>query len=879
MSNKTQSETEFQLVLQDYKDKNAKLERMVRRFSATKKLQNALFQIVDVANSSKSLPVFYESLHKIVSELTSAKNFFIMLLHEENNCVSFPYYEDDEDDQQGDDDPLNNPTKQIPVSKISGSATMKVIEKRNIIHLNRQEFMKMNATGKVPEDWIGVPLILEDQLLGALVVQSYDKGFRYKRRDEDLLVYVSQHIATGIRRKQDAESLKEAHQKLQHYNLELEERVAGRTDELKQINLTLAKEVKVRRESENIQKALFKITDLVSTANNLNGLFVGVHQTISELMYAKNAYIATLSSDKNKLEFPYFIDEHDERPGTIKLHLDGVQSEQGLTATTLLSGESQLHNISTSSSRQKIGPSAVSWLGVPLKDRNETFGVLVVQSYDKANVYNKRHLLLLETVAHQISNAILRKKDTDALIRAHENLERRVKERTSVLEETIINRRKIEKRLEHESLHDALTQLPNRRYLQEELDSVLQGKMTGKSNDIALLFLDLDRFKIINDSLGHHVGDLFLIEVARRLKSCMRSDDLVARLGGDEFCILMPNIQKESAAFRLCGRILNELKRPVEVANNSLITSASIGVRLANHSEKSADLIMSDADAAMYQAKHQGKNRFCVFDAEIKRLVTGRMKMERDLRDAIDNNELFLVYQPIVNFRTNQVVGFEALVRWTHPQDGLISPVEFIPVAEETGLIVDIGELVIDMACKTLSKFKENSLLEKLYLNVNVSSVQILSRTLDDFIRHKLIDFNLDTNKLNVEITESILIDDYKAALSFVRELKSMGIKIYLDDFGTGFSSLSYLHKFPFDAIKLDRSFITALDENENNEAIVDSIAQLAKNLNLHIVAEGIETQHQLDTIKKMDYEVVQGYFFSKPIEYKKINRYIESWV
>ncbi len=542
MTNKLNSETELLAELTKYKVRTKRLEQVVRTFAATKKLQNSLFQIVNIANSNNSLPDFYRELHTIVSELTLAKNFFIMLLHPEDDCVSFPYYEDDEDDQQGDDDPLHNPMKKIPIEKLAGTATMKVIRERKLLHLDKAGFETMAVTGRAPEDWIGVPLIIEDQLLGALVVQSYDEGFRYNKRDENLLIYVSQHIATGLRRKQDAESLKEAHNRLQSYNRELEDRVVGRTEELKKINLALANEVKVRRKSEKIQKALFKITDLVSTARSLNDLFAGVHQTISELMYANNTFIATLSEDKKLLEFPYFVDQHDERPSTIKLAQKGSQFEQGLTARTLISGKSLLYNSSEGSVQHRMGPVDVSWLGVPLKDKEETFGVIVVQSYDLAHIYDQQHLSLLETIAHQVSTAILRKKDADALLMAHEHLERRVKERTSVLERTLVNRRKIEKRLEHESLHDSLTQLPNRRYLSEELNIVLKGKTTSRPYDIALLFLDLDRFKIINDSLGHHVGDLFLIQVAKILKNCMREDDKVVRLGGDEFCILMYDV-------------------------------------------------------------------------------------------------------------------------------------------------------------------------------------------------------------------------------------------------------------------------------------------------------------------------------------------------
>lgn len=877
MNNKLDAETELQAELTRYKARAKRLEQVVRSFTATKKLQNALFKIVDLANSSNSLPAFYLELHKIVSDLTLAKNFFIILLHPESDCVSFPYYKDDEDDQQGDDDPLHNPTKKIPTEKLAGTATMKVIQERQLLHLNKAGFENMSVTGRAPEDWVGVPLIIEKELLGALVVQSYDEGFRYNKRDEELLVYVSQHIATSLKRKQDAESLHEAHNKLKSQNRELEDRVAGRTEELKKINLTLANQVKVRRKSEKIQKALFKITDLVSTARSLNDLFAGVHQTISELMYAKNAFIATLSEDKSQLEFPYFVDQHDQRPDNLKLAPKGTNDQQGLTARTLVSGQSLLRNSSEGSAQQKKGFGAVSWLGVPLKDKNDTFGVIVVQSYDIEQVYDQQHLSLLETVAHQVSTAILRKKDADALLRAHEHLERRVKERTSVLEKTIANRRKIEKKLEHESLHDSLTQLPNRRYLTEELNIVLNGKETEQAYDVALLFLDLDRFKIINDSLGHHIGDLFLIEVAKILKKCMREDDNVVRLGGDEFCILMYDVSSAKIVVTLAERVLNKLRQPVIVEQHSLITSASIGVRIAKIGKDNSDQVIGDADSAMYQAKQGGKDRYCLFDANIKKIVSQRLKIEQDLRNAIGTDQLALFYQPVVDLFSHRVVGLEALIRWKHPKLGFIGPAEFIPIAEETGLILELGESVVTMACETLSEFSKVNELKELYINVNISAMQILSRTLDSFIRKEIAKYDINPNNLNAEITESLLVEDFNAAVLFVRELKSIGMKVLLDDFGTGYSSLSYLHQFPFDTIKLDQSFIQSTDENDKLVGMIESIGFLVASLGMDIVVEGIETESQLELAQNLNCRYGQGYLFAKPMPKSEVLAFIKT--
>jgi len=489
--------------------------------------------------------------------------------------------------------------------------------------------------------------------------------------------------------------------------------------------------------------------------------------------------------------------------------------------------------------------------------------------------FNKKNQEVLNIVAKQVSTAILRKKDSVAIFQARENLERRVRERTSVLERTIEKRRKIEKQLEHESLHDSLTQLPNRRYLKEQLKVVLDEKPTRRNSDIALLFLDLDRFKIINDSLGHHVGDLFLIEVAKRLTDCMRDDDVVVRLGGDEFCILMYDVTSERIAIRLAERVLMKLRQPVEVEQHSLLTSASIGVRLAKVGIDDAVQVIGDADSAMYQAKHDGKDRYCLFDANIKNIVSQRLMLEQDLRKAIGTEQITLYYQPVINLLSHGIVGMEALVRWKHPELGFVSPAEFIPIAEETGLIQDLGESVVDMACQGLADFAKDDILRELYVNVNISAIQILSRTLDDFIRKKIVEYQIDPSRFNAEITESILVEDLQAAVNFVQELKSMGMKVFLDDFGTGYSSLSYLHQLPFDYIKLDRTFIQVSPDNQSNITLIESIGFLATNLGMEIVVEGIETEDQMRLSQNLNCQYGQGFLFAKPMPIEEIKRFV----
>lgn len=837
----------------------------ISQYSAN--VESALYEITELGISSDSMEDYYEKIHTIIGRLTYAANFFIARYDQKKDRVKFVYFVDEVDTDLNVDN-----LRVYTQADLRKSGTGHMLQTGKMLHMNLEDYVKLqqqgilSSHGTAAADWLGVPLRYKDELLGAMVIQSYDQNIMYGKKEEDILQFVSRQIALLIKSKLAEQDLIEA-------NRTLENRVAERTESLNRINKAMSLEIEERKKSEDTQAALYKITDLVSTTSGLDEFFKSVHQVVSGLMYAENEYVALLSDDDQFVEFLYHADQRDDKPAKRPMTEENIKI--GLTERILTSGEVILFNRKKEDSKAITGSDCTSYLGVPLKNQHRTFGVLAVQSYTKDIIYEESDKNILMTIGKQVAIAILRKKDSDSIKAAHEHLERRVKERTSELEDTIIKRRKIEQQLEYDSLHDALTGLPNRLFFSNHLGEQIEKGNEVEINHFAVLFLDLDRFKLINDSLGHHVGDLFLIEISKRLKRCLRQNDMVARLGGDEFCILMRQIDDQKSAINLAARILKELKRPVIVEKHSLITSASIGIRLALHGGSSAADIMSDADAAMYQAKHQGKNCFCLFDSDIKSIVTERMEIENDLREAIANKDLYLAFQPVVELENYRVIGCEALIRWQHPRKGFMSPDVFIPIAEETGVILELGEFVAEQAALALKRFAKNPLTAHLFVNINVSAIQILSRTFDDFVRKLLSETAIEPSLFNVEITESILIEDYKAATNFVRELKSMGVNIYLDDFGTGFSSLSYLHQFPFDVIKLDKSFIDAMDRSDKNLAIVESIASMANNLKIKIVAEGIETEAQLNKLNKFSYHYGQGYWFAKPMPLESLIEFV----
>ncbi len=380
----------------------------------------------------------------------------------------------------------------------------------------------------------------------------------------------------------------------------------------------------------------------------------------------------------------------------------------------------------------------------------------------------------------------------------------------------------------------------------------------------AVLFLDLDRFKMINDSLGHTVGDQLLIAIARQLERCLRTGDTVARLGGDEFAILLHDIEHFDDAIRVAERVLHELNSPFNLGGHEVFTTASIGIALSNTRYETAEDVLRDADTAMYRAKADGKARYEVFDMVMHARVVALLQLENDLRRAIEREEFCLHYQPIVALADGRVTGFEALVRWPHHERGLVRPAEFIPLAEETGLIVPLGRWVLREACAQMQSWQQLSPAHRrLKLSVNLSGKQFAQADLCEQIERALADTNFDPRCLQLEITESVLMENAKAVVPMLSRLRDLGVELAIDDFGTGYSSLSYLRRFPIHTLKIDRSFIMR-DDCENAE-IVRTIILLARNMRKEVVAEGVETPAQLATLRALDCAYAQGYLFSPP--------------
>jgi diguanylate cyclase (GGDEF)-like protein/PAS domain S-box-containing protein len=443
----------------------------------------------------------------------------------------------------------------------------------------------------------------------------------------------------------------------------------------------------------------------------------------------------------------------------------------------------------------------------------------------------------------------------------------------------ITARKSAEAQLLYDAFHDALTGLPNRALFMDRLAHVIASRKRHTEDLYGVLFMDLDRFKVINDSLGHSVGDKLLIEVGKRLKACLRPGDTVARLGGDEFAILLENITDASDAEEITRRIEQALTASYTIQGNEIVTGQSIGIALRSERYEWPEQILRDADIAMYEAKSKGRARHEFFDTNMHASIIDRLQLEADLRIAVEHREGFVLhYQPIIDLKDRHLVGFEALVRWKHRTRGLVAPLEFIPLAEETGLIVPLSDWILREACGQIRLWQQQYPAQPgLRMSVNISSRQLLQAGFADSVAEIVSIAGIDPGSLAIEVTESMIMEHTSVALDTMARLQNMGVRIHIDDFGTGYSSLSYLHSFPVNALKIDRSFIARMTADNENQEIVRTIIALAQNLKLDVIAEGVELDHQLETIKGLDCQYGQGFLFSRPLPAEAMDAWIRS--
>jgi diguanylate cyclase (GGDEF)-like protein len=819
----------------------------IRDLERSEQLQAALFAIADMAGSDMDMPEMLRALHAIVGRFMYAENFYIALYDDASDSLRFLYMVDTVDRL------VRDPAQSVPMAEMEHGLTWYLIRGGQALMGSLDE-IRMQVPGPLrnigPDcnDWLGVPILAAQSVRGVLVVQSYVERQRYTLADQALLSFVGSHILTALDRKQAQE--------------DLERRVVQRTQEL-----TL--EVQERQRSVRLQETLYRIAELSQTASSLDDFYAAVHQIVGEFMDSSNFYIALLTEDGQSLEFPYFVDQSTTRPETRLLG-------RGITEFVLRIGRPLLVDMSKPSTREQIadlqqrgelaafGRISEAWLGVPLVCAERPVGVLAVQSYTPGIGYSQRDQELLTFISYQIANGLERQRAAAALKQANAELEQRVSERTAELSEQIRVRERIELQLKHQVLHDSLTGLPNRAYLRDYLTRCLARMRRDPEHRFAVLFMDLDRFKVINDSVGHLVGDRLLQEVARRFTDCVRlGPDMVARLGGDEFAILMDDIRGTEDALRMARRVIEALREPVRVDGKDLFTGVSVGIAISAPHYRTPEDLLRDADIAMYRAKGDNERRIEVFDERLHDQALQLLEVESDLRHAIARDEFEPYFQPIVRLEDGVTIGYEALLRWNHPQRGVLAPGAFLQVAEASGSLEAIDWQMFERTLQVVPAL----LGPGQYVNLNFSPRHFRSADFDRRLLALIESTGVAPHQVRLEVTEGTLMENPEQIGALFERLRSHGLLIALDDFGTGYSSLSYLHKFRLQTLKIDRSFVGDLTSagHANSEAVVRAIMALSNSQALEVVAEGIETEPQRQALIALGCRMGQGYLFARP--------------
>ncbi|MGB1199800.1 MAG: sensor domain-containing phosphodiesterase [Thalassotalea sp.] len=864
----------------DYRAKNdlqaikqlPKLKSLLKKYRHLKTMQSSLLQLSELASTVTDMNSFYPALNSVIESLFITDNFHIALLNSSRK-LTLTYCENTEESRLFD---------QIDNQNWQQSLTGIVFENAEPMHCSSAERMALAKAGKIIlygsacVDWLGVPLKRGNQIIGVIALQSYDSKLYFDDRDCQLLEFIAEHIVTAIDRVKSRELL--------------EQNIRQRTQKLTETNQRLQLEISERQKVVKVHKALLAISELTAVSDDINLFYRTIHGQMETLFPAKNLYIALLDESDTLLNFSYYVDEKVLQPQPRKL-ANGLTELAIETAKPLLITQGKIHTLNDKGEFEHQAFNLAyprenlphAWLGSPLIDRGKIIGVIAIQHYQNAQAYELNDLNIIRFVGQHIATAILRKTAQDNIQRSKAELELLVSQRTAELQTSNANlrmqieeRKKAEERLFHEAHHDALTQLPNRAMFSDRLLFAQRHLKRHPNHRFAVLFIDLDRFKVINDTLGHLAGDKFLIEIANRLTNCVRDNDILARLGGDEFVILLDSLQSQDDVEEVATRIINSVSKPFELDGNSLYSNASIGIALCSHHYQDANEILRDADAAMYQAKSLGRGRYVFFDESMREQLIASMTLEQELRIAIQNNQFELHYQQISDLVLTSTIGFEALLRWNHPIKGTLTPSEFLFMAEETGMILEIETWVISEVCAQFQRWHGDANYQHAFIGVNLSGRHLNQANQLNKLIESIQKNTLEPERLILEFNESAFSKNNEQALKGLRKLKAAGVKLALDDYGTGQSSLNFLHGYPFEFIKLDRSFIRTLNGDDKNLSLVKALHELGGKFGYRLVAEGIESEDMLKKLMNVGCEFGQGYHISRPAKIEDTNDIVQ---
>ena len=825
-----------------------RLKGLTQKYRSAEVVQKALFRISELAASAREMDNFYRSLHEIIGELMYARNFYISLYDAKDETVDFVYFVDEVDQ-----DTL---FEQVPIDQLSKGLTGYVLRKGQSLRCPPEVYQRLIEQGEIEglgaehKDWLGVPLKHGEATIGIMVVQSYNEDVRYDSADEDLLMFVSQHVVNALER-------------LKQRDL-MQSEIEHQTAELRHVNESLMSEITIRERAEQQTSVLFAISELTNTSDDMGAFYRQLHRQIGKLIHADNFYVALLSDDKKFIHFPYHVDETGNKAEKRRVG-------KGLTEYVIKKREPAFID---SGKRQQLLKTneielgfggmklAKQWLGSPLMMNGQVFGVIAVQTYDGEFLYQSDDLELLNFVSQHVAVAIDRKRSAEEIQRVNQFLEKKVAERTEELVSEIERRKKTESNLFHAAHHDNLTGLPNRILFNERLKQAVTHKRRHPEHHFAVLFVDLDRFKNINDTLGHSAGDEFLLEVSKRIGSCVRDNDMVARLGGDEFVILLDTITTIEDAKDVAKRIIQQMNEPFQLNGQEHYSGASIGIAECLEKTDSAERLLR-ADAAMYQAKGMGRGRYVLFDDSMHESLVDSVRKETALRHAKVEQDFAVNYQPIMQLDTGEVRGIEARIEWQDPRYSFDSS-ELLPLAERTGLIVKLDRYALKTACQWVAN---KGLPQDVLLHVNLSVRHLLKTSHLNELVNIVLDNGVKPEQVALEFDETSLVQDGRRVLASLRRLSEFGFTLAIDNFGSGSGPLQFLYNFPFSILKLDHHYIARLGSNSRAQAMLKHIVTLCHELDIQVYADGLETEGQKQDVEEQGVVIGQGSYINANYE------------
>jgi len=819
-------------------DKLRRLTFLAKRYKQAYLIQNALLRLSELASTISDMREFYPAIHNMVSDLLHAENFYVVFYDSATEQYTPQYFSDQKDQLIID---------QVPSSAFSSGLTGYVARSGKPLLCDTEQFATLvrdghiEAHGSPSAHWLGIPLCRGNQVIGVMAIQSYNEKHRYTESDLAVCSSIGGHTLTALDRVKSRELL--------------EDTVRQRTRQLQKINSSLQKEIKERTNAEQLQVALYRISELTASSSDMNSFYRAVHQVLSGLMPAENCYIALLNSDRTKLTFPFFLDQYSPPPRERPL-------SKGFTEYVIRCGDARLINNDTAAALVEAGELrrsvaepinnarySTSWLGTPLLIEQQVIGVIALQSYEQSYKYSETELSILRFVSQHIAVAIQRKLATEQQKRQQEELERKVFESTRELRQTnlflrlqVEERKKAEQKLFYEANHDALTGLANRQMFLQQLKQQFALSKRQSQLNMALLFIDLDRFKLINDNLGHHVGDAFLIEVSKRLLSTVREHDVVARLGGDEFVVLLTSLLHTTDAEDVAERIIDKVRLPFFLQGQQVTSGASIGIAQFQSEHTNAEALLRDADAAMYQAKSMGRNRFVIFNETMRKQMLQALSIEQIIQQALEKQQFTAVFEPVLCGQARNLMGYELHTQWQHPQLG--TQYDFSQHITDAGLMPKIEQLMLQQACHHLAVSDSNIGL----LTVTLSTAHLQQADLYDQLKQQLSGLE-PKHRLCLAFTEREMLQADNAIMTPLRQLKQLGIRLALHNFAADSAPMGLLLQQLFEFVKLDATFCHQLPRSEHKRQLLQMLQSLALSYKFRLLADGVDNADLLNLL------------------------------